>query len=127
MFLSLFFFQSALLFGQLYLRGHVGYLELALRDTQGMNLTTTTANQSAQATRDCAVSSAVADHVYWPRVTAMACESLVYVFGIPASLFWLAATGNDHWRFESSPALVVACLISAALGLSQNIGEGVTS
>ena len=47
----------------------------------------------------------------------MACESLIFVFGIPAFLFWLAATGSDRWRFKSSPALLVLCLVLAALGL----------
>jgi protein-S-isoprenylcysteine O-methyltransferase Ste14 len=52
------------------------------------------------------------------RLTAMACESLIFLFGIPAFLFWLSAAGSDHWRFKSSPALLVACLVLAALGLS---------
>jgi protein-S-isoprenylcysteine O-methyltransferase Ste14 len=52
------------------------------------------------------------------RLTAMACESLIFVFGMPASLVWLAATGHDRWRFESSPVLFAVCLATAALGLS---------
>ena len=55
------------------------------------------------------------------RLTAMACESLIFVFGIPASLFWLAATGSDRWRFESSPVLIVVYLVLAALGLSLGV------
>ena len=51
------------------------------------------------------------------RLAAMAGESLVFVFGIPASLFWLSAGGSDRWRFKSSPALSVICLVAAALGL----------
>jgi protein-S-isoprenylcysteine O-methyltransferase Ste14 len=51
------------------------------------------------------------------RVAAMAGESLIFVFGIPASLFWLAATGSERWRFESPPMLSVLCLVLAALGL----------
>ena len=51
------------------------------------------------------------------RLVAMAGESLVFVFGIPASLFWLSAAGSDRWRFKSSPALSVICLVAAALGL----------
>ena len=51
------------------------------------------------------------------RLSAMAGESLIFVFGIPASLFWLAATGSERWRFELSPALVVLCVVVTALGL----------
>lgn len=51
------------------------------------------------------------------RLVAMAGESLIFVFGIPAFLFWLAAAGSDRWRFESSPALSVFCVGLAALGL----------
>ena len=47
----------------------------------------------------------------------MAGESLVFVFGIPASLFWLSAVGSDRWQFKSSPAVSVICLVAAALGL----------
>jgi protein-S-isoprenylcysteine O-methyltransferase Ste14 len=51
------------------------------------------------------------------RLAAMAGESLIFVFGIPASLFWLAATGGDRWRFESSLKLSVFCVAFSALGL----------
>jgi protein-S-isoprenylcysteine O-methyltransferase Ste14 len=47
----------------------------------------------------------------------MAGESLIFVFGIPACLFWLSATGSGRWRFESSPALFVLFLVIGALGL----------
>jgi len=58
------------------------------------------------------------------RLTSMACESLIFVFGIPASLFWLATTGSDWWRFESSPVLIVVYLVLAALGLSLGVWAG---
>lgn len=51
------------------------------------------------------------------RVLAMAGGSLIFVFGIPACLLWLSATGSDHWRFESSPALSALFLVIGALGL----------
>ena len=48
----------------------------------------------------------------------MALESLVFVFGIPAFLGWLAVTGSDPWRFQSSPAVSILYAILATLGLS---------
>ena len=58
------------------------------------------------------------EHSARARLTAIACGSLVFVFGIPAVLFWLSAVGSDRWRFKSSPVLVVVCLVLAGLGLS---------
>jgi protein-S-isoprenylcysteine O-methyltransferase Ste14 len=52
------------------------------------------------------------------RLAAMAGESLIFVFGIPALLFWFAAVGGDRWRFKLSPVLLVLCLILAVLGMS---------
>jgi protein-S-isoprenylcysteine O-methyltransferase Ste14 len=57
------------------------------------------------------------EHSAGTRLAAMACESLIFVFGIPASLFWLSAVGSDRWRFKLSRALLVFCLVLAALGL----------
>jgi len=51
------------------------------------------------------------------RLAAMACESLVFVLGIPALLFWLAATGSERWRFTLPPVLSAVCVVLAALGL----------
>ena len=51
------------------------------------------------------------------RLAAMAGESLIFVFGIPASLFWLAAAGSDRWRFESSLELSTLCVAFTTLGL----------
>lgn len=51
------------------------------------------------------------------RLAAMAGESLIFVFGIPAFLFWRAAVGGERWRFRLPPALLVVCLVLAALGL----------
>jgi protein-S-isoprenylcysteine O-methyltransferase Ste14 len=51
------------------------------------------------------------------RLAAMAGESLIFLFGIPAFLFWLAAVGGERWRFKSSPLLSASCLVLAALGL----------
>jgi protein-S-isoprenylcysteine O-methyltransferase Ste14 len=61
------------------------------------------------------------EHSAGARLVAMAFESLFFVFGIPAFLFWLAATGSDRWRFESSPVLIVVYLVLAALGLSLGV------
>ena len=47
----------------------------------------------------------------------MACESLIFLFGIPAFLSWLSAAGGERWRFRSSPVLSAFCLVLAALGL----------
>lgn len=58
------------------------------------------------------------EHSAGARLVAMAFESLVFVFGIPASLFWLAATGSDRWGFKLPPGALVPCLVVAALGLS---------
>jgi protein-S-isoprenylcysteine O-methyltransferase Ste14 len=52
------------------------------------------------------------------RLAAMACESLLFVFGIPAFLFWSAAVGSDRWRFQLATPLRVASCMVAALGLS---------
>jgi protein-S-isoprenylcysteine O-methyltransferase Ste14 len=52
------------------------------------------------------------------RLTAMACESLIFVFGIPACLVGIASTGGERWRFELSPPLMAVSLALAALGLS---------
>jgi protein-S-isoprenylcysteine O-methyltransferase Ste14 len=51
------------------------------------------------------------------RLTAMACAGLIFVFGIPAFLFWLSALGGNRWQFKSSPVLSAFCLVLAALGL----------
>ena len=64
--------------------------------------------------------SRLAQQEYSPRarLTAMALESLVFLFGIPACLVGLASTGGERWRFESSLAVVAVCLVLAVLGLS---------
>lgn len=64
--------------------------------------------------------SSLAQKEYSPRarLTAMAWESLVFVFGIPACLVALGATGSARWRFELSLPLMTVCLALAALGLS---------
>jgi protein-S-isoprenylcysteine O-methyltransferase Ste14 len=51
------------------------------------------------------------------RLTAMGGESLIFLFGIPASLFWLSSFGGDRWRFKLSVALSGLCLLLAMLGL----------
>jgi protein-S-isoprenylcysteine O-methyltransferase Ste14 len=51
------------------------------------------------------------------RLTAMACEGLIFVFGIPAFLLRLSTVGSNRWRFKSWPVLSVSCLVLAALGL----------
>jgi protein-S-isoprenylcysteine O-methyltransferase Ste14 len=51
------------------------------------------------------------------RVAAMAGESLIFVFGIPASLFWLAAIGGERWRFGLSLDLSALCVAFTVLGL----------
>jgi protein-S-isoprenylcysteine O-methyltransferase Ste14 len=57
------------------------------------------------------------EHSIGARLAAMAGESLIFVFGIPASLFWLAAAGSDRWRFESSFELLALCVAFTTLGL----------
>jgi protein-S-isoprenylcysteine O-methyltransferase Ste14 len=57
------------------------------------------------------------EHSVGARLAAMAGESLIFVFGIPASLFWLAATCGERWWFASSPVLVIVCLVLGGLGL----------
>ncbi len=52
------------------------------------------------------------------RLAAMAGEGLVFVFGIPAFLFWRASVGSERWRFTLPPILAVIFLIAAALGLA---------
>ena len=52
------------------------------------------------------------------RLAATACGGLVVVFGIPAVILRLAATGDDCWRFRLPPALVALALVLAALGLA---------
>jgi protein-S-isoprenylcysteine O-methyltransferase Ste14 len=52
------------------------------------------------------------------RLAALACESLVFVVGIPAFLIWTAAASSERWRFKSSTPLALVCLVVAALGLS---------
>jgi protein-S-isoprenylcysteine O-methyltransferase Ste14 len=51
------------------------------------------------------------------RLAAIGCAGLIFVFGIPAFLFWLASVGGDKWRFKSAPALSVLYLVLAATGL----------
>jgi protein-S-isoprenylcysteine O-methyltransferase Ste14 len=52
------------------------------------------------------------------RLAAIGCEALVFVVAIPALLYWLSTLGGDRWRFRSSHAFLVVCLILAVLGLS---------
>jgi protein-S-isoprenylcysteine O-methyltransferase Ste14 len=52
------------------------------------------------------------------RLAAMACESLIFVFGIPAFLFWRARVGSAQWQFRLSPVLSACCVVVAAIGLS---------
>ena len=51
------------------------------------------------------------------RLAAIACESLVFVFGIPAFLVWSAGLGSDRWRFALPLPLLVICLALAVLGI----------
>jgi len=51
------------------------------------------------------------------RAAAMAGESLIFVFGIPAGLFRLAAIGGDRWRFELPSGLAMLCAALTGLGL----------
>ena len=44
-------------------------------------------------------------------------EGLLFVLAIPAFLFWLSAVGPERWRFELSPAVLILCLVLAAVGL----------
>jgi len=43
----------------------------------------------------------------------MAGESLIFVFGIPAFLFWRAAAGGERWRFKLPPALLLLLVLAA--------------
>jgi len=52
------------------------------------------------------------------RLAAMACGGLVFVFAMPAAILWLAATGDDGWRFRLPLAVAVVALVLAAHGLS---------
>ena len=51
------------------------------------------------------------------RLAAIACESLVFVLGIPVLLVWSAGVGSDRWRFKLVLPLWVICLVLAVLGL----------
>ncbi|MEW6238025.1 MAG: isoprenylcysteine carboxylmethyltransferase family protein [Candidatus Omnitrophota bacterium] len=51
------------------------------------------------------------------RLLIMACGSTIFVFGIPAFLFWLSKAGGDRWRF-SAPAWASSIgLVVTAAGL----------
>ena len=52
------------------------------------------------------------------RLAAISGEAMVFVVAIPALLYWLSTLGGDRWRFRSSFAFSVFCLILAVLGLS---------
>jgi protein-S-isoprenylcysteine O-methyltransferase Ste14 len=51
------------------------------------------------------------------RFAAIACESVVFVLGIPAFLVWSAGLGSDQWRFTLPLPLLVICLVLPVLGL----------
>ena len=51
------------------------------------------------------------------RLVMMAFDGLIFLYGIPAFLFWLSTTGNDRWQFKSSPALSACCVVAGGLGL----------
>ena len=51
------------------------------------------------------------------RLAAIACESLVFVLGIPAFLVWSAGGGSNRWRFPLALPLWVICLFLAVFGL----------
>ena len=57
------------------------------------------------------------EHSAGTRLAAICSEGLVFVIGIPALLYWSSTVGGDGWRFESSQAFSLFCLILAALGL----------
>ncbi len=51
------------------------------------------------------------------RIAALSGASLIFLFGIPALLYWIAGTSSIRWIFALSPALEVTCAVVASAGL----------
>jgi len=51
------------------------------------------------------------------RLLMMGCGSAIFVFGIPAFLFWLSMLGGGRWRFSAPIWASSVCIVATAAGL----------
>lgn len=57
------------------------------------------------------------EHSSRARLVSLALDSLIFLFGIPAFLFWLSRGGSDCWRFNLNRVLSVCSLVASGAGL----------